>query len=273
MWKWPQFHKTFVERTSGLVACLAYQPVRNKSAGNFSNQLTEVQTTEYTWVRLKRVHRNLWSCVLMAPMYLSDYWHVSPSLHCKMYFCDVLSCRVCNLVHHRSISCVVMEQVYFCDYCHVNISAVVHHRSTPCMLMESDVLLWTSQGYIWFYEHTLQAASLSQILVSIPMFYFQFTAQLTTLYNWAMFTLLHRGTSKSVNWHMKCPSRPPVVSIFILSRAKNFYSPLRLFYALLTANCGFYIYIFYSSGTHLTVFSHFCFIFHFMARRCLSLSR
>ena len=143
------------------------------------------------------------------------------------------------------------------------------------MLLNSDVLLWTSQGYIWFYEHTLQAASLSQILVSIPMFYFQFTAQLTTLYNWAMFTLLHRGTSKSVNWHMKCPSRPPVVSIFILSRAKNFYSPFRLFYGPLTANCGFYIYIFYFSGTHLTVSSyiHYCFIFHFMARRCLSLDK
>ena len=64
MWKWPIFHKTFVESTSGLVACLDYQPVRSKSVGNFSNQLTEVQTTEYNWVRLIRVHLSLWSCFL-----------------------------------------------------------------------------------------------------------------------------------------------------------------------------------------------------------------
>ena len=102
MWKWPIFHKTVVKSTFGLVACLAYQPVRNKSVRNFSNQLTQVQTTEYSWVRLIRVH--LWSCVLMAQMYLSDYWHVTISatqyitevhLVCwwiQMYFCE----------HHRS---------------------------------------------------------------------------------------------------------------------------------------------------------------------------
>ena len=52
-------------------------------------------------VRLIRVHRNLiWSCVLMVQMYLSDYWHVSPSLHCKMYFCDVQSLQLSTSQKH-----------------------------------------------------------------------------------------------------------------------------------------------------------------------------
>ena len=123
--------------------------------------------------------------------------------------------------------------------------------------MDSDVLLWTSQEYIWFHEHTLQV-SLSQILVSIPTFYFQFMGQ---LYDWAMFTLLHRGTSDSVNWLLKCPCWPPVVSIFILTRRRAKTFIVRLGYFILHLQPTVVsIFIFCSSGTHLTVFFSFILI-------------
>ena len=147
--------------TSGLVACSAYQAAWNKSVGNFSNQLTKVHQAEYNWTRSRST---------------------SDSISLYSHGIDLLWW---SLTCHHFFMPLIIEK-YITD---------IHLNAWAFMLLDSDVLHLNP----WAYTPTL--SYIHPICVSMHMFYFhQFMAQLTTLYNWTRL-ILHRGTSKSMNWH------------------------------------------------------------------------
>ena len=95
------------------------------------------------------------------------YWHGNnhrrtpvPSQH-KIYFCDVLSCRLCNLAHHRSTSCNA-EMVTHVNN-HLSTSVPSGHK-----IIDSDVLFLTSLRCTLLFVLQLIGWKNFQLICSVP---------------------------------------------------------------------------------------------------------